>query len=96
MPRRQLQFNDLDAVIADLDHLNQAGYDLQGNWDLAQICDHLAYFIRGSLEGYAPEDKPPWLIRFLFAKPMLKKIMRRQPVPDRQRAVPDHVDPIEL
>ena len=85
MTRRELEFTDLDAVIADVDHLHHAGYDQQGNWDLAQICDHLGYFIRGSLEGYPPEDKPPWLIRVLMAKPLLKKIMRREPFPENIR-----------
>jgi hypothetical protein len=74
MTRRPLDFHTIDEAIVDLDRLHHAGYDPSGNWGLAQICNHLAIFVRGSLEGFSA-PRPPWYIRLLaplFVRRMLK------------------------
>jgi len=74
MPRRTLSFSDFPSVAADLDRLHKGGYEKAGQWDLAQICDHLSYFIEGSLDGHA--FRVPWLIRVLFGRMVLKRILK--------------------
>ncbi len=39
---RNLQFGNLDDIVAQLDLLTQLGYDQQGRWSLGQNCNHLA------------------------------------------------------
>jgi hypothetical protein len=76
LQRRTLEFRSPDEVIADLRRLEQEGYLRLGNWTLGQVCDHLAIFFRGSLEGFG---KPfPWPVRVLLGKPMLASIMRKR------------------
>lgn len=76
LQRRPLDFRRLDEVIADVRRLHGVGYVRLGNWSLSQICDHLAIFYRGSLEGFG---KPlPWVVRVLVGKPMLASTLRRR------------------
>jgi len=44
MDRRQINFCELDEVVADVEHLLSVDYQRAGNWTLGQICDHLAIF----------------------------------------------------
>jgi hypothetical protein len=74
--RRTLTFSGFGAVTSDLDRLHQGGYQKAGQWDLAQICDHLSYFIQGSLDGHA--FKVPWLIRVLFGRLVLRRILKNR------------------
>lgn len=46
LQRRQLSFDDLDAVMRDVEQLAASCYDRVGNWDLAQICSHLSDWMR--------------------------------------------------
>jgi hypothetical protein len=50
--RRKLSFAKLDEVVADVENLQARGYDRAGNWDLAQVCVHLAEWLRFPIEGY--------------------------------------------
>jgi hypothetical protein len=90
MQRRQLAFHDLAEVKADLDRLQRAGYERVGNWDLAQTCDHLAYFIEGSLDGH--KFRVPWLLKALFGRLVLRRILSRRQmkagVPTPQKPLP--------
>lgn len=63
LTRRKLDFRDFDAVLAEVDALAARGYDKAGNWDLAQVCRHLADWLRFPIDGY---PKPPAAIRFLL------------------------------
>jgi hypothetical protein len=74
--RRPLDFQDLNEVIADVQHLHNSEYDRVANWSLAQVCDHLAIFFRGSLDGFS--QKLPWLIRVLFGPLIFRSIIRRR------------------
>jgi Protein of unknown function (DUF1569) len=61
--RRVLQFNDLDEVVRDAENLQAKGYEKVGNWDLAQVCGHLAEWLRFPVEGF---PKAPAPIRAVF------------------------------
>src|SRR5262245_9596482 len=76
MAPRELQFRDFDEALAELDRLHRGGYSKLGGWDLAQACDHLAYFIRGSLDGFT--FKVPWLFKVLFGRLVLRRILKRR------------------
>jgi hypothetical protein len=58
----------------ELDRLHRAGYQKASQWDLAQICDQLTYFILGSLDGHP--YRVPWLLKVLFGRMVLKKILK--------------------
>src|SRR5436309_2966521 len=49
--QRQLEFKEFADVLAELDRLHQGGYEKLAQWNLAQVCDHLAYFMEGTLQG---------------------------------------------
>jgi hypothetical protein len=72
MPRRELIFKTVQDVKAELVRL-QRGYQPAGKWNLAQICDHLSYFIEGSLDGH--QFKTPWLLKALFGRMVLRRIL---------------------
>jgi hypothetical protein len=79
MKRRSLDFQTIDEVIADVDRLHRKGYRQGGNWNLAQACDHLAIFVRCSMDGFTGPPAP-WYVRLaapLITRWMLKK--RRMP-----------------
>ena len=61
--RRKLNFATLDEVVADAENLLAQGYDKAGNWDLAQVCGHLAEWMRFPVEGF---PKLPLLLRPMF------------------------------
>ncbi|MCC6125923.1 MAG: DUF1569 domain-containing protein [Pirellulales bacterium] len=72
MPRRSLQFQGLNDAIDDIRLLQRVGYERRGNWSLGQICDHLAIFFRGSLDGF--DTKFPWIVRATVGKFVLRRI----------------------
>jgi len=73
MNPRDLAFTDFNAVRAELDRLQRGGYDKTGAWDLAQICNHLNYFMTGSLDGH--QFKVPWILKILFGRMVLRRIL---------------------
>ena len=74
--RRNIQFSDFDQVAADVNELQAKGYQRCGNWSLGQICDHLAIFMRGSLDGYS--WKIPWVFRVTIGSFFLRRILRQK------------------
>jgi hypothetical protein len=61
--RRQLRFNDLGEVARDAERLLAGGYERTGNWDLAQVCNHLADWMGFPIDGF---PKPPAPIRAML------------------------------
>ncbi len=61
--RRKLTFATLDDAVRDAENLLAKGYDRAGNWDLAQVCFHLAEWMRFPLEGF---PRLPFLLRPMF------------------------------
>jgi hypothetical protein len=72
--RRSLDFADFEAVEKEIDRLQQGGYQRAGNWDLAQICDHLSQVMEGSLKGFS--FQAPWILRKLLAPLILRHVMK--------------------
>jgi hypothetical protein len=70
---RQLQFKNFAEALTEVDRLHKGGYEKLGQWDLAQTCDHLAYFIEGSLDGAT--YRVPWLLKVLFGRLVLRRIL---------------------
>ena len=90
MQQRQLQLKDFADVHAELTRLHKGGYQKLGQWDLAQVCDHLSYFVHGSLDGH--RFKVPWLFKVLFGRLVLRRILkqgRMKPgIPTPQKPLP--------
>lgn len=84
-------------MLADVNQLHRFGYEKAGRWDLSQICNHLEYFIRGSLKGFP--FRGWWLIRWLLGPMLLKMILRRRGMmpglPTPQRPLPEPGDEVE-
>jgi hypothetical protein len=76
--RRQLHFNGLDDILADVDHLANSGeIKPLGNWSPGQIFQHLATVMNKSIDGF--DTHLPWPLRFglrlLFKNRFLYKPM---------------------
>ena len=73
---RALRYADLDAFAADVEAVrasHEAGtLEHTGNWNAGQCFWHLATFMRMSMDGF-PDQKPPFLLRFL-GRAVFKKI----------------------
>ncbi len=69
--RRSLVFSSLDQVMPDVE-LALGGYRAVGNWNLGQICNHLAIVVRGSVEGVS--GRAPWILRKTVGPLVLKRI----------------------
>jgi hypothetical protein len=80
----------LPEVAAEADRLHAGGYDKAGRWDLGQVCDHLSYFIAGSLDGHPYHV--PWPFKALFGRLALRRILgqkqMRAGMPTPQKPLP--------
>jgi hypothetical protein len=74
--RRELQFQNLTQVLNYVEQLQQEGYEKLGTWDLAQVCDHLTYFVQGSMDGH--QFRVPWLIKILLGRLVLRRILKQR------------------
>jgi hypothetical protein len=94
--RRELTFATLDDAVRDAETLLAKGYDRAGNWDLAQVCGHLAAWFRYQLDGFPPAPvlaRPVfWLVRNTVGGWMAKKMMAggrmREGIPTIPQSVP--------
>jgi hypothetical protein len=91
MPPRHLQLNDFAAACTEVDRLHRDGYAKLGQWDLAHVCDHLTYFVQGSLDGYT--FRVPWLFKALFGRFVLRRILTQRRmkggIPTPQKPLPE-------
>jgi hypothetical protein len=78
MKRRQLEFTDFSQVLADIRHLESAGYIRVGKWSLGQMCDHLTKSFDATIVGF--QYSGPWYFRVL-ARRMLPGILKKKRVP---------------
>jgi hypothetical protein len=94
--RRQLSFAALDDVIRDAERLLAKGYDKAGNWDLAQVCSHLAAWMRFPMDGFpkVPLVLRPlvWFVRATVGKKMRAKVLAEGFSPGG-RTMPQTVSP---
>jgi len=73
MEYRELKFQSFDDAVAYAETLQLQGYERAGQWDLAQVLDHLTYFLDGAVNGYS--FKVPWIIKAMFGKMVLRRIL---------------------
>jgi hypothetical protein len=89
MPRRSLRFAAYEDAIAEIDRLFHDGYEASSHWTLGQICRHLSFYLRGSLEGFG--SKLPWIVRILVGPLVLRRILRSGRMPDNAPTIPKSV-----
>lgn len=61
MKRRTIDFESADEVIGDINDLRTSGYVQTGNWNLTQICQHLAATMDSGMDGFG--FRAPWILR---------------------------------
>jgi hypothetical protein len=74
--QRRLDFKDFPQALAEVNRLHRGGYLKAGQWDLAQVCDHLTYFVQGSLHGHP--YRVPWLFKVLLGRFVLRRILKQR------------------
>jgi len=76
--RRELHFNALDEIAADVDALAKGKLKALGNWSPGQILEHLTRVMDGSMDGM--NFRFPWLF-CVAAKLLFKKRILTMPMP---------------
>jgi hypothetical protein len=89
MEPRELSFNTYREIIDDIQRLRSGNYEQLGQWTLGQICKHMSYYLRGSLDGYP--FMMPWIVRKLFGRPLLRRVFARRQMPRGGRTIPQSV-----
>ena len=64
--RRSIRFHDASEVVDDVLRLQVDGHEARGNWNLAQVVEHLARGIDCSYEGF--DFTVPWLARVVLGR----------------------------
>ncbi len=88
MERRDLTFSSYKDIIREMESLAK-GYKKGGSWSLGQICAHLSFYYKGSLDGFA--FKLPWLLRVTIGKLMLKSALKNKKRKPGQPTAPPSV-----
>jgi hypothetical protein len=95
--RRPLRFNDLDEVVRDAEGLLAKGYDKAGNWDLAQVCGHLAEWLRFPVERFPKAPAPIravfWVLRKTVGRKKLLTYISTGSFPAGKPTMPESVPP---
>ena len=91
LQRRSLRFTDFDQVLADAEHLMTTGYDRAGNWNLAQVCHHLAVVFENSMDGFP--KLLPWPVRLIARQFFLPQVLRHETSHRRAPAAADLLPP---
>ncbi|EAQ80243.1 DUF1569 domain-containing protein [Blastopirellula marina] len=69
--RREVVFENLADVVDECRRLTVVGYHHVGQWNLGQICQHLAAGMNQSVDGF--EDPPPFWMP--IAKPLIRMLV---------------------
>ena len=74
------KFTNLDEVVQRLELLQREGYTSAGNWNLAQVSEHLRDWFSFMISGYPSNPFPVnwmlWGMKVTVGKSMLQKILR--------------------
>ena len=92
--RRDLALDSYEEAIEEIRALEKNGYEKNGAWSLGQICAHLSFYYKGSIEGFG--FSMPWIIRFLFGKPYMKKRMKGERLKAGSMTAPKSLPPDDL
>ena len=82
--RLDLRFADLSDAKADVRALREQGYELTGNWSLAQILDHLNKALAMTFDG--ADFGPPAVVRPIIRMIMMPMVRRGAPIKMRAKA----------
>jgi hypothetical protein len=95
--RRPLQFDTLDEIVPDAENLLAKGYEKAGNWDLAQVCGHLAEWLRFPVEGFpkapAPIRAMLWVMRKTIGRKKFLGYITERTFPSGKPTMPQSVPP---
>lgn len=72
--RTELRFTNYRDIIHDIERLQESGYEMTGKWNLGQICRHLSFYWKGSLDGFTVQL--PWIIRATLGRLILKSSLK--------------------
>jgi hypothetical protein len=93
--RRQLRFASLDDVVRDAETLLAKGYTKAGNWDLAQVCNHLSDWLSFPVDGFPkmPIFLRPifWVMRKTVGRKKFEGYVRDQSFPPGKPTMPQTV-----
>lgn len=89
MDQRDLIFTSYADVIREMESLARNGYRKGGSWTLGQICAHLSFYYRGSLEGFTIQL--PWILRVTLGRLLLKSALANQKRKPGQMTAPQSV-----
>ncbi len=85
-PRRALSLSSAADVLAELDRIeaaHRAGtLNVTGNWTPGTILNHLAVWINFAFDGYPPDLRTPWIIKFIMGfrrKAMIDRVGQFSP-----------------
>lgn len=68
-----LRLTDLDSAIREIEFIAVTGYEMHGNWTLAQICRHLRLTQDASIDGY-----PGWMSLFMPLRPIIRGLLLKK------------------
>jgi hypothetical protein len=92
---RRLQFATLDRVVVEIEQLHQAGYEQAGNWNLSQICEHLADWMSYPMDGFPPTPFAAKLVlaamRMTMGKKMLNDFITSQSLKPNSPTLPQSI-----
>ena len=94
MERRKLTLSTYGEAIEAIERLEASGYRQLGKWDLAQICHHLSYYYRGSLNGFG--FRLPWPIRKTIGRMLLKRMLAGGDMKTGGRTIPASIPPTPI
>lgn len=82
---RPLTFASVAEAPPEAARLHEGGYRQRGNWDLSQICDHLADWLTYPVDGFLPTPwaiRPVlWALRHTLARRSLRATLERGAMP---------------
>ena len=94
---RTLTFDSLDDAVAEAERLKATGYERAGNWDLGQVCGHLADWMLFAVDGPPPVPWPLrpflWVARRTFAPGQMRKSLASHSMPPGLPTLPATVPP---
>lgn len=78
--REKLEFERLDDAVTYIKSLIDNGYQKTGEWNLAQCCEHLNYWITYPLDGFPNPGLfmgiMMWLMKLTIGKKQLNSILK--------------------
>jgi hypothetical protein len=97
--KRQLRYESFQEILADVEHLQRAGYDMAGQWNLAQVCGHCTTWLKCPVAGYPKisflTKLPMWIVRKTIAPKVLAEVLHSGEMKSGTRTLPGTVPPAD-